>query len=946
MSRVYVALDLETTGLSSDRDAIIEIGAVKFKSDQVLDTWCSLVNPGRPLPYRIQHLTGITQAQLNSAPALTDVRGPLVRFVGEAPVIGHNIAFDLGFLRRHGLLMTNPAIDTFELASILVPYAARYSLGTLAEHLGIHFPTRHRALDDARATKDLFLALLDRATDLDLKTIQEINRLAARTDWALKTVFRDMERDRSRTFYSGSIGQRLLAKGGLEEVSLGLWLKQDEDLEPLRPLAQPEPLDPDALVAMLETDGLLARSFPGYEYRPQQVEMLRAVTEAFNNSEHLLVEAGTGTGKSIAYLLPAVYYAATNGRRVVISTNTINLQEQLFHKDLPDLQKILPLEFRVSILKGRSNYLCRRRLDAMRQREDLTADEVRVLAKVMAWLPTTTSGDVAELNLIQQEQGIWSRLSADPETCQPDTCMHANRCFFYHAHARAERSHLVIVNHALLLSDLAVEGQVLPEYQYLIIDEAHHLEARATEQLGFEVSQAQIAGLFTALSHSQSASRPGGFLADIAGDLRGHKVPEPARREVEKIIVSLHDAIDRGHRQLYQFFNVLSRCLDELVEQRGQPSTYDLQLRLTSALRVQPAWSNIEVAWTEFSLPLDDTYRALDRLYKALAELDGKAMPRLDDWLAELAGYRRRLGELIIQLNALLSEPDAARIYWVTVDARDQTISLHAAPLHVGSVLETKLMSQKQCVILTSATLRAGDDFGFIKERLGLWDIRELAVGSPFDYAKSTLLYLPTDIPEPGEPYYQKTLERALIDLCKATQGRTLVLFTSHSQLQATYKAISRPLGEAGIAVLGQGLDGSRSHLLETFKSEGGSVLLGTRSFWEGIDVVGEALSCLVIARLPFDVPNDPIFAARSEHFEEPFSQFAIPQAILRFRQGFGRLIRSQTDRGVVAILDRRVIAKNYGRLFLDALPQCTLRRGVLGDLPEAAARWLANTPT
>ncbi len=944
MSRVYVALDLETTGLSPERDAIIEIGAVRFKGDQVLDTWCSLVNPGRSLPYRIQHLTGITQAQLNSAPSLSEIRAPLVRLVGDAPVVGHNIPFDLGFLRRHGLLTANPAVDTFELASILVPYAARYSLGTLAEHLGINFPTRHRALDDARATMNLFLALLDRAANLDLKTIQEINRLAAHTDWPLKTVFRDIERDRSRTFYTGSIGQQLWAKGGLEDGGISLLLNQGDKVEPLRPLSRPEPVDANALVAMLETGGLLARAFPGYEYRPQQVEMLRAVVQAFNHGAHLLVEAGTGTGKSIAYLLPAVHYAAANNRRVVISTNTINLQDQLFAKDLPDLKKILPLDFRVALLKGRSNYLCRRRLEAMRHRTDLNVDEVRVLAKVLAWLPTTTSGDVAELNLMQQEQSVWARLAGDPETCQPETCAHADHCFFYRAHDRAAAAHVVVVNHALLLSDLALDGRALPEYQHLIVDEAHHLEARATEQMGFDVDQAQLAGLFNALSHPQRLDQPGGFLAEIAGAVRRHKVPEPARREVEKMIDALCDAVDRAQRQLHNLFNVLSRCLDELIERRGQPSTYDLQVRLTPGLRAQPAWSNVEIAWTDFSLPLDEVYGGLDRLYKRLSDIDTTVLANLDAWLVELAGYRRRVGELIVHLNAILCEPAADSIYWVSVDARDETISLHAAPLHVGPVLESKLFSQKECVVLTSATLRAGDGFDFVKERLGLWDVREHAVGSPFDYTRSTLLYLPTDIPEPGEAYYQKTLERALIELCTATRGRTLVLFTSHSQLQTTYKAISRPLGEAGIAVLGQGLDGSRSQLLETFKTDGGSVLLGTRSFWEGIDVVGEALSCLVIARLPFDVPNDPIFAARSEHFDEPFSQFAIPQAILRFRQGFGRLIRSQTDRGVVTVLDRRVMTKSYGRLFLEALPPCTMRRGVIGDLPAAAAQWLANS--
>jgi len=409
MNRIYVALDLETTGLNPERDAITEIGVVKFRDEQVLDTWSSLVNPQRSIPYRIQQLTGITQEDVDSAHPLPSVMGTLLSFIKDYPIVGHSVSFDLGFLKHQGLFLGNRTIDTFELAGILLPHVARYSLGKLAEALNIHFPTRHRALEDALATKDLFLALVEQASKLDLSVIQEINRLATRVDWPLRQVFRDLERSKARSAFVGSIGQQLLAKGALDgKGSLSLLTR--EDGRPLKPSLERKPVDEDELAATLEDGGLFAQNFPGYEYRPQQVEMLRLVAQAFNESHHLLVEAGTGTGKSVAYLLPAACFAAQNGERVVISTNTINLQDQLYGKDIPDLQRILPFEFKATFLKGRSNYICLRRLAAFRRSGPSSTEEMRLLAKILVWLPSTVTGDRAELFMPNyKERAIWGR---------------------------------------------------------------------------------------------------------------------------------------------------------------------------------------------------------------------------------------------------------------------------------------------------------------------------------------------------------------------------------------------------------------------------------------------------------------------------------------------------------------------------------------------------------
>jgi len=936
MNRIYVALDLETTGLNPERDAITEIGVVKFRDEQVLDTWSSLVNPQRPIPYRIQQLTGITQEEVNVAPSLSSVLGTLLRFVNDYPIVGHSVSFDLGFLNHQGIFLRNSTIDTFELASILLPHVARYSLGKLAEALDIRFPTRHRALEDALATKELFLALVEQVSKLDLSVIQEINRLATRVDWPLRQVFRDLEHTKARSAFVGSIGQQLLAKGTLDgKGSLSLLTR--EEGRALKPSLERKPLDVDDLAATLEDGGLFARSFPGYEYRPQQVEMLRLVAQAFNESHHLLVEAGTGTGKSVAYLLPAAHFAAQNGERVVISTNTINLQDQLYAKDIPDLQRILPFEFKATLLKGRSNYICLRRLAAFRRSGPSSTEEMRLLAKILVWLPSTVTGDRAELFLPDyKEQAIWSRVCADAETCLADQCSYRkkDRCFFYGARREAERAHLIVVNHALLLSDVAVENRVLPKYRYLIVDEAHHLEASTTRQLSFVVRRKQMEWLLNGLSQNLGKGQPVGFLAEFLARYHG-KVPKDVKEKLERHINSLQGEVEAARRLLYQFFNRLNSFLEEHSQSKGP---YNQVIRLTGGIRVQPAWANVEIAWDNLSRPLLHIGEGLERLSGGL---DDYNIPGQEDLLQELLSYTSRIREIYEQMNALIVQPSSAGIYWAEVSAQDEEISLHAAPLHVGPLVQKHLFMPKECVILTSATLRTEGEFDYIRERLSAWEAEEAAVGSPFDYASSTLLYLPTDIPEPYQSYYQRMVEQALIDLCRATRGRTLVLFTSYSQLRNTSKAISRPLAENEIVVYTQGDGSSRAQLLENFRTTPRAVLLGTRSFWEGVDVVGEALSCLVVARMPFSVPSDPVFATRSETFDEPFTQYALPEAILRLRQGFGRLIRSKADRGVVVILDKRIQTKSYGRAFLDSLPACTVRRGLLAGLPTAAARWI-----
>ncbi len=948
--RTCVAIDLETTGLDPARDAILEIGAIKFRGDEVLGEWSTLINPARPIPAKITELTGISAPMVRDAPPLWDVLPRLASFVRDLPVVGHNVSFDLGFLNRYNALIGNEAVDTFELAGILIPHAGRYGLGALAAELGIDLPATHRALDDARVTHALFCRLFERAVQIPRKTLEEIIQLGRGAAWTLAGFFQEAQKEATRSVLAGSsIGAQLRAKGQVSRS--GPVFAPRLDVPPLRPVPEPAPLDVDGLAAMLETDGALARAFPGYEYRPQQVDMLRAVARTFNEGGALLVEAGTGTGKSLAYLLPAVYWAHANGERVVVSTNTINLQEQLYAKDLPDVQKMLPFECRASVLKGRSHYLCPQRLAFMRHSGPQSVDEMRVLSKVLLWLPGTVTGDGDELFLPSPaERFVWSRLCADHEACWPDRCAvyASGKCWFYRARQAAEAAHLIIVNHALLLADVAVDNRAIPEYQYLVVDEAHHLEDATTRQLSFESTRAAVARVLADVGRTGAGGRIGGLLAELIGRVR-HACPDELARPVEDFVDKTGRAVDDAIRRADEFFQVVTQFAQEIAP--GGASEYSQRIWLKPAVRAQPGWSQVDIAWDNVSAQLAAIGDSLARLGGALADLAEYDVPDAEDLAIRLAGARRELQTMREQIGALVSQPDSNGVYWLELmgdnDSRRSAataLMLHAAPLHVGPLIDKHLFKAKRAVVMTSATLRTSGTFDFVRERLQAQDAADLALDSPFDYQQSTLLYVVSDIPEPNQGGYQKALEQGLVQLCAAMGGRTLILFTSYNQLRTTARALTPALQPHNITVYEQGDGSSRRQLLDNFKEADRAVLLGTRSFWEGVDVPGEALSCLAIIRLPFAVPTDPIFAARSEGFDQPFNDYSVPDAILRFRQGFGRLIRTRSDRGVVAVFDKRLLTKSYGQAFLKSLPGCTVQRGPLAEIPQIVAAWMAQS--
>jgi len=929
--KTLVALDIETTGLDSKNDRIIEIGAVRFSSSGISEEFSTLINPSVKIPRFITELTGISDAMVrgDQIPFVEEAIKELVEFTGDSPVIGHNVKFDLSFLRAAGGLKKNQSIDTYEMASVVLPSEGRYNLRALGQVLEVPMRATHRALDDTKVTQAIYDLMYLLILDLPLPLLAEIVRLSKNTAWGGTLPFLWAYQEKKGDSHIEPYQNPIMTQ------------PPPKELDPLQPESSIKDLDQEEVTSILEPGGPFQKGFPDYEHRSEQVEMLRAATRAISDGRHYMIEAGTGIGKSLAYLIPSAIWATKNQQRVVISTNTINLQDQLISKDIPLLLDTLDLNCRASVLKGRSNYLCPHHLETLRKSKPKNPDEMRVLAKILVWLERSQTGDRGEINLNgPRERRIWNRISAEHEDCSTEGCLKrtGGRCPFFRARQKAHSSHLIVVNHALLLADVATGNRVLPEYDTLIIDEAHHLESATTNALSFYSSQNLLRRSLSILGDEKK-----GVLNWII-NLGESTLPPGDYAALYQLIQSIISRSFKSASRMNDLFRILQVFLDRSHGNRPD-SRYTQQLRIVPSTRLQPDWDQIEVTWDQARQSLHGLLEDIQKLWEVISEiLQTKDIDetQFEAILNDLREISRELFEMYENIDNLVFQPDDNMIYWIESPPQNPAIAIQAAPLHIGNLMERYIWFEKRSVILTSATLTTSGSFDYIRSRLQALDAEELALGSPFDFQNSALLYLVEDIPEPNDfKGHQLHINKGLIDLCKETGGRTLVLFTSYSQLQKTAQAITGPLAQEGIIVYEQGSGPSPHTLLKSFRQAEQAVLLGTRAFWEGVDVPGQALSVLVIAKLPFQVPSDPVVSARAETYHDSFQDYMLPEAILSFRQGFGRLIRTKQDVGVVVIFDKRIINKTYGPMFLSSLPNCTIQHGFLADLPQTASRWL-----
>jgi ATP-dependent DNA helicase DinG len=758
--------------------------------------------------------------------------------------------------------------------------------------------------------------------------------------------------------------------GGIASQGVGFYIV-DNAVDKLYAVVEPfppqdeTPLDPARIAAILGAEGEVARQLPGYEDRPEQLRMAFCVAEAFNRGQLAVIEAGTGTGKSLAYLVPALLWALTNGERVVVSTNTINLQQQLISKDLPLLRRATGLEFRAVLVKGRSNYLCLRRSEeAGREPGLFVSDEETELRQILQWGETTSDGSRDDLGF-NPLPVVWEEVCCEADQCSRVRCRFYGKCFFHKARRQAAQANLLVVNHALLLSDLALRQQtdnynataVLPPFARVVIDEAHHLEDVATSYFSGQVTRFAFARTLNRLRHPRKPDKGllPRFLAQLARELP--------------------DSYDELYRGIYERVETLQelrqKLLDEAVEalelvgqrlatelRQEVRDGFEIRQRLKTDFFQSGCWDEIVGLVKPLLKQSTALARKLDGLLKQAEELPEAIADKLVSPLVDLAGIARRLDGIAADLSLFLAA-SAENCVWIEVAkgrigrARGVITRLCSAPLEVGKGLNEALYERFRTVVLTSATLSVAGRFDYFCERTGLHlaepvRLQSLVLVSPFDYPRQALVAVPTDIPEPGSPGFDQAVAALSEQAMLAAGGRSFVLFTSYQLLSNTYDALAPILEAHRIHAFRQGSE-NRHLLLKRFAEDETSVLFGTDSFWEGVDVPGRSLEQVIITRLPFRVPTEPVLQARAEALEargqDPFMKYTVPQAVIRFKQGFGRLIRNRNDRGVVLILDSRVVRRGYGRTFLRSLPDAQVLSLPAVELIPRIASFFADSP-
>ncbi len=920
-----VILDTETTGFDPERDEIIEIAAARMNGPDIVDRFSTYVNPLRHIPPDITELTGIDDETVRDAPTLTTALSQLVAFVGDCDIVAHNADFDRRFVMRDLAPGSLPGlwIDSLELARVVLPRLKMHNLETLSQAFLAPSST-HDAADDVEALCVVWRVLLTAACDLPEGLLGYLCTMRPETNWPLRKVF---------SWLAGSQASSRFSLGACRDVLVRQEKVPNKVDAEGHALVFPTAREIQGLFA---PGSLVGRMYRGYEERPAQVQMACEVSEAFATCTHRAIEAGTGVGKSIAYLLPAAIAAQRNGIGIGVATKTNALMDQLVYHELPLLAKVLPDPLHYVALKGYEHYPCLRKLERFAA-EEAEGDgfsarrELSMLAVLYAFVSQTAYGDLDAVNLYWKELPK-GRICAAPGECTHGHCrFYPNRCLLHGLRLRARGADIVVTNHALLFRDVVLEGSILPPIRHWIVDEAHSVESEARRQLSSRFEEDEVLGLLKELERDATS---------LVGEVRRVAAAVDGALPILAAVARIEDEAQRAENLAVSFFSFV-KDLEPLSER----SSYDhVDLWVNEQVRESGPWAVVEHTGRSLISRLGTL---IDQCKDLLGLLDD-ASEGFDVIRAELFGLSGRLFEMRETLLLCMDGESPDHVFSAELDRRPDHHgeSISASLLDVGEMLHEEFYPRMMSVVYTSATIATGESFAHFAHATGLdrlpdgaW--RSLQLGSGYDYENNMTVFVAADMAEPRTPVYADQLRQLLYDVHRAMGGSVLTLFTNRREMEAMYEMLRGVLEEEGITLLCQRRGISARRLRDEFCNQVDTSLFALRSFWEGFDAPGDTLRCVIVPRLPFSRPNDPLSLERDLREDNAWARYALPEAVLDLKQAAGRLIRTSTDSGFLVLADSRLVTKRYGKAFLQALPSQNQHRIPRGEIGPSIARRL-----
>ncbi len=880
----FVAIDVETTGLDFKNDRIIEIGAIKFKEGKAAEEFSTFINPQMSIPSVITELTGISDNDLTGAPLFADISEKLVSFIDNLPLCGHQIEFDASFLKEELKRANKPALenqllDTALLSRILLDPHGRFSLKEVCNTIGVSLDNAHRALHDAKASGEAAVRLIPKISDLPIDVRRSIAAYAPPS--LIKTLM-----------FKSLPDKRPEITANLPKV---------KHLSRLSSPNEYRQVERKVIEEVFGPDGKLASFVKSFRPREGQIGMARGVIDALNTHSIYIAEAGTGTGKSLAYLIPAAIWALENSFRVIVSTRTKNLQDQLISKELPVVATLLNNKLKYTVLKGRRNYICLNRFLQLLHGTigNLSPRERFAILPLIVWVNSTDSGDIEEQNIFNPKwfSKIWNIISAEHQQCTHRRCPLYMSCFYQKARNSAIGSNIVVINHALFFTELCSGNSLFDTPGPIIFDEAHHLESCGHKFLRVELDTNRINLFFETVNNL----------------IHGLEVRQEKR--IYECTKELKAALKKFRKKASDFLDTVIGW----VKEKGLTSD-EWQIAYN-----EESFSNLteSIALQQVIAELSDKLQEIKQAVNCSEEIGAAAEPLG----MEIQSCIEQTSQLKADLIYLVAAKTEEHVFWAEGNMAKGWAKLCGVPLDVGALLSDVWSQLENAVIFTSATLSISGSFDYFKQTVGLLRheerIFEAVFKSPFGSHQSIAIAL-LNGPEVDSEPFTAYCASSIAALHSAFRRNILALFTSNSMLSAVYRLIQVNSLINPSSLLAQGVSGSRRTLLDDFKRNSGMILLGTESFWEGIDVPGEACEIVVITRLPFTVPTHPLTQALAKRMQEQngesFYSYSVPEAVIRFRQGCGRLIRTSTDRGALVVLDNRIITRGYGKLFMESV--------------------------